>query len=117
MAQLWMIERDVTGWSDEEVEAAGIRAKICAPWYPNMEWVRSYFDREGARTVCFYRAESEGDIRTHALFSGIPCDTVVPVEEVLPSDLEDPTPELAADLRQAFESADARQPAAPSPSG
>ncbi len=116
MTQLWMIERDVTGWSDEEVEAAGIRAKICAPWYPNMEWVRSYFDREGARTVCFYRAESEGDIRTHALFSGIPCDTVVPVEEVLPSDLEDPTPELAADLRHAFESAEALQPAAPSPS-
>lgn len=91
-----MIERNVAGWSDEDVEAAGIRAKICAPWYPNMEWIRSYFDREGARTVCFYRAESEGDIRTHALFSGLPCDTVVRVDEVLPSDLEDPTPDVVA---------------------
>ena len=97
MSQLWMIEREVTGWSDEDVEAAGIRAKLCVLWYPNMEWIRSFFDREGERTMCFYRAESEADIRSHALATGLPCGIVSPVEEVLPSDLDEPAPEAVAE--------------------
>ena len=97
MAQLWMIERDVSGWRDEDIEAAGLRAKLCVLWYENMEWVRTYVDREGERTLCFYRAESEADIRTHALAAGLPCGTVIPVEEVLPTDLDEPSPtEVAA---------------------
>lgn len=104
MAQLWMIERDVTGWSDADLEAAAIRAKICAVWYPNMEWIRSFYDREVGRTLCFYRAETEEDIRTHSRASGIPCDRITPVEEILPSDLDEPTPELAASLGHSLRS-------------
>lgn len=97
MAQLWMIERDVATWTDEDVEAAGLRAKICVLWYPNMEWVRTFYEREGERLLCIYRAESETDIRTHALAAGLPCGTVLPVDEVLPSDLDEPTLEAVAD--------------------
>ena len=91
MSTLWMIERDMTGWTDEDIDAAGIRAKMCVLWYPNMEWVRSFLDRDGERTICLYRAETEADIRQHADTAGLPCGTVIPVEEVLPSDIDEPT--------------------------
>ena len=97
MAQLWMIERDVADWTDGDVAAAGIRAKMCVLWYPNMEWQRSFYDRDGERLLCVYRAESEADIRTHALAAGLPCGVVLPVDEVLPSDLDEPTPEQVAE--------------------
>lgn len=89
MAQLWMIERDITGWTDDELEAGGIRAKICALWYPNLEWIRSFVDREGARTICLYLADTAADIRLHSEASGLPCNSVVPVAEVLPTDLDE----------------------------
>jgi len=97
MAQLWMIERDVSGWSDEDVETAGLRAKLCVLWYPNMEWVRSFYDRDAQQITCIYRAETEADIRMHALAAGLPCGAVAPIEEVLPTDLDDPTPDEVAE--------------------
>jgi Protein of unknown function (DUF4242) len=102
MARLWMIERDFTGSSDDELEAAGLRAKLCATWYPEMEWVRSFYDREAQRTLCYYWADSEEDIRTHAASSGIPCGRVTPVEEILPTDLSEPTAEMAAAYEHAL---------------
>ncbi len=101
MAQLWMIERHIAGWTDDELEAGGIRAKICALWFPNLEWVRSFHDREGARTICIYRADTEADIRRHALASGLPCNSVMPVGEVLPTDLDEGTYEDVAALEAA----------------
>lgn len=91
MSKLWMIERDVPGWTDEDVGAAGVRAKMCLLWYPNMEWQRSLFDRENERIICVYEAESEEDIRHHAVTAGLPCGHVTPVDQLLPSDLPDPT--------------------------
>lgn len=93
MAQLWVIERDVAGWTEDELQAAGIRAKMCVRWYADMEWVRSFYDIEGARSLCVYRADNEQDIRRHSLASGLPCGVVLPVEEVLPSDVGGPAPE------------------------
>jgi hypothetical protein len=61
-----------------------------------MQWLRTFHDRESERLLCIYRSESETDIRTHALAAGLPCDTVIPVDEVLPSDLDEPAPEDVA---------------------
>lgn len=91
MSKLWMIERDVVDWTDEDVAAAGIRAKMCVLWYPNMEWQRSFFDRDGDRLLCIYQAETEEDVRQHSEAAGLPCGTVIPIDEVLPGDLDEPT--------------------------
>src|SRR5690606_34998695 len=29
----YLIERDVSGWTAEEIDVAGLRAKMCAPWF------------------------------------------------------------------------------------
>lgn len=97
MAQLWVIERDMESWSDEDIEAGGIRAKMCVLWYPNMKWIRTFHDREGERTLCIYEAASEADIRTHALAAGLPCGNVIPVDELLPGDLDEPVAEARAE--------------------
>lgn len=81
----------MTDWTDEDVAAAGLRAKMCVIWYSNMEWQRSLFDRDSERLLCVYQAESEEDIRQHAVSAGLPCDTVTLVEEVLPTDIDEPT--------------------------
>lgn len=91
MTRLWTIERAVPGWTDEDVAAAGLSAKMCVLWYPNMSWIRSLYDREGERLLCVYEAENEEDIRQHAVAAGLPCDVVTPVDEVLPADLGEPT--------------------------
>lgn len=91
MSKLWMIERDVVDWTDEEIAAGGVRAKMCILWYSDMQWIRSFFDREAERLMCIYQAESEEDLRTHAEMAGLPCGSVIPVDEVLPSDLDEPT--------------------------
>ena len=91
MSKLWIIERDVADWTDEDVAAVGLRAKMCVLWYPNMEWVRSFLDRDSDRLLCIYRAETEEDVRKHAEAAGLPFGTVIPVDEVLPADLDEPT--------------------------
>jgi hypothetical protein len=91
MSKLWMIERDITDWSDDDVVAGGVRAKMCVLWYPDMQWVRTFFDREAERLICIYRAESADDVRKHAEMAGLPCSSIVPVDEVLAADLDDPT--------------------------
>lgn len=87
MTRLWMIERDVAGWTEEDLEAAAIRATMGVHFFEDMEWVRSYYDRGGERTICIYRAVSEEDVRKHATHCGLPCGLVLPVEEILPGEI------------------------------
>jgi hypothetical protein len=87
---LWLIERDLTGWSEQDRDAGGLQAKLCTYWYPEMTWLRSYFDRDTAHMTCLYQARSEQDIRDHARVAGIPCDRVHRVEEIDPALVEEP---------------------------
>lgn len=87
---LWLIERDMTGWSREQRDAAGIQAKMCVLWYQEMSWLRSYFNEETGWMTCIYAARSAEDIRAHARAAGIPCNAIHPVDEVLPEQVEDP---------------------------
>ncbi len=55
---LYLIERDFTDSTQEELGAATIRAKMCTPWYEGMEWIRSYYESALERTLCIYRVAS-----------------------------------------------------------
>lgn len=87
---LWIIERDMAGWTDEELDAAGIQAKLCILWYPGMQWIRSYYHRETGLMTCLYEARSEDDIRRHAHGANLPCDAIRLVEEIDPALVEEP---------------------------
>ncbi len=93
---LYLIERDFTDSTQEELGAATIRAKMCTPWYEGMEWIRSYYESALERTLCIYRANSEEDIRTHASVAGLPCGNVTLIDEILPADVDAPTEEQPA---------------------
>ncbi len=95
--QLWMIERNVAGWSDDELAAAGLRAKMCLGWYPDVFWVRSYIDRQRELVTCIYLAESEQALREHAKTAALPCDGVWPVEEVDPNEVAVADAKVVAD--------------------
>ena len=82
---LYLIQRDVSGWSEADLDSAGIRSKICTRWYEGMRWVHSYYDRARGLTFCIYEAAREDDLRIHAAHAGIPCDVITEVELIDPS--------------------------------
>ena len=81
---LFKIRRDVGDITQEEMDAAALRAILCAPQFPGMRWHRSYWDREAGRVDCLYEALTLRDIEEHARVSRIPCDEIRPVDEMLP---------------------------------
>ena len=82
---LYRVVRPMGGPVDEsEIEASAYRANSCVANFKSMEWTRSYLDRESWTFSCYYRANSEADIREHARLSQIPCDTVTEVDEYTP---------------------------------
>jgi hypothetical protein len=83
----YLIERDISGWTDEDLDAAGLRAKMCAPWFEHLNWIISYRDRARELLYCIYDAENEEQVRSHSKFSGIPLEAVRPVEEIDPNEI------------------------------
>lgn len=81
---LYTIVRDVTGLSDGEIDAAAIRAVICAFEYPGFRWIRSYLDRDKQELLCLYEAQDIAQIREHAERSRIPAGEIREVEQLLP---------------------------------
>jgi hypothetical protein len=81
---LFHIRRDIGQISQEELDAAAVRAILCAPQFTGMKWQRSFLDRKAGRLDCYYEAASASDVRDHARVARIPCDDVWEVEEVLP---------------------------------
>lgn len=81
---LYRIRRDVGQLSQEEMDAAAFRAIVCAPQFPGLTWIRSYWDREQGRVDCIYDALDPEQIEEHARTARIPCDEVRLVEEVMP---------------------------------
>ena len=105
---LYIIERDFTEYSQDEFEAAALRSKMCVLWVDGLEWIRSYHDAAGKRTLCIYRADNEEDVRTHAHISGIPCGNILPVEELTPDMIDAPTERTEATVEAQLATIDAR---------
>lgn len=88
---MFAIERDLTGWTDEEIDASIRRAQMCAFFFSEFRWHRSFLDRERQQTTCYYEAKHEADIREHARLADLPCDAVQLVDQVVPDDFDRPT--------------------------
>lgn len=85
---LFQVHRDITGWTEEDLDAAAIRTQTCAAWFDGMRWIRSFLNPVDEALVCYYEAASEADIRSHAAAADVPCGRVVEVREVVPLELE-----------------------------
>ena len=81
---LYRVERQMPTVGDEEIDAAAFRAVTCLALFPDVRWVRSYFDREAFHFTCYYEAPNTEDIRKHAQVARIPCDAIAEVAEFLP---------------------------------
>ena len=81
---LFKVRRDVGEMTQEDMDAAGFRAIVCAPQFPGLKWHRSYWDKAQGRLDCIYEAETQGQLEEHARVSRIPCDEIREVAEVLP---------------------------------
>jgi hypothetical protein len=85
----YKVERDVSGWSEDDLWAAALRATICAHWYEEMRWLTSYLDVERQRLSCIWDARSEEDVRAHAWSSGLPVTDVRAVRTIAPAALSE----------------------------
>lgn len=81
---LFAIRRNVGPMSRDDVDAAGLRAIICAAAFTGLRWRRSYWDPERGEIRCYYDARNARDIEEHSLRAAIPCDEIVEVNELLP---------------------------------
>lgn len=81
---LYRIRRDVGAITQEDMDAAAFRAIVCAPQFPGLQWIRSFWDREAGRLDCVYQADEPAQIEEHAKTARIPCDEIRVVDEVMP---------------------------------
>ncbi len=82
---LYCIHRQVgKSLTQDDLDAAAVRAIMCAPQFPGLKWHRSYWDREQGRLECYYEANTVRDIQEHARVARIPCDDIRLVDEVNP---------------------------------
>jgi hypothetical protein len=81
---LYTIERDFTGFSDEDLNAAAFRALLCLSFFRGLDWVRSFYDPATEQGRCFYEASAANDLKHHAETMAIPIGEVRPVIEVRP---------------------------------
>ncbi len=88
---MFAIERDLTGWTDEDIDASIRRAQMCAFFFSEFRWHRSFLDRDREQSTCYYEAKHEADVREHARLADVPCNAVRRVEQVVPDDYEQPT--------------------------
>jgi hypothetical protein len=89
---LYSIRRPFPGAQPADLDAAGFRALACAPFYPGMRWIRTFWDAERQETLCIYEARSVDDIWRHSEQAGLPCEEVREVTEKLPEELETSSP-------------------------
>jgi hypothetical protein len=66
------------------MDAAAFRAIVCAPQFPGLKWIRSFWDRETGRIDCVYEAADAAQLEEHARTARIPCDEIRLVVEVAP---------------------------------
>lgn len=83
---LFLIRRHVPAATQEDIDAAAVRAIACALEFPGLRWITSYWDRAAEETLCMYEAKSAQEIAEHARRARIACDEVRPVEQFGPID-------------------------------
>lgn len=81
---IYRVRRDIGDISQDDLDAASFRAIVCAPQFPGLRWVRSYWDQEAGRLDCIYEAVDPTQLQEHARVARIPCDAVREVTEMLP---------------------------------
>ena len=81
---LYTIRRKIPDATQEDVDAASLRAIFCAYEYSGLRWLRSFWDRRNQELLCVYEATSPDQVREHSERSRIPCDEVIEVVEFGP---------------------------------
>jgi Nickel responsive protein SCO4226-like len=83
---LFLIRRDLGHVSQEDVDAASIRALSCAYNYDGLRWLTSYWDEPHGQIFCIYEATDEQQIVEHSAQSRIPCNEITAVQQVNPEE-------------------------------
>jgi hypothetical protein len=81
-----MITRNVPGAGRDDVDAASLRAIVCAYEFPGLRWVESFWDEEAGTITCFYEGRDAVEVEEHARRARIPCDVVREVTPFGPGD-------------------------------
>ena len=63
---IYLAHRTVVESSEEDLEAAFVRAKEAADQMPEVRWIRSYYSAEEGKIYCEYEAPSVEAIVEHA---------------------------------------------------
>jgi len=82
---IYLAHRTVVESSEEDLEAAFVRAKEAADKMPEVRWIRSYYSAEEGKIYCEYEAPSVEAIVEHARRAGLTLDSVMVVRELEPS--------------------------------
>jgi hypothetical protein len=77
-----------SGWSSsaELEKSAGVSARVGQEMAGRVRWIRSYVTQEPDHrlgTVCVYQATDPAAVREHAKRASLPCDTVIPVGDLV----------------------------------
>jgi hypothetical protein len=81
---LFQVRRSVAGAEREDIDAGALRALMCAMEFPNMRWVRTYWDRQAGVEFCLFEAERPEHLREHARRARIPDGELRPVQTLEP---------------------------------
>ena len=81
---IYLAHRTVVESSEEDLEAAFVRAKEAADQMPEVRWIRSYYSAEEGKIYCEYEAPSMEAIVEHAQRAGLMLDSVMVVRELEP---------------------------------
>ncbi len=83
---VFLIRRNLGQATQEDVDAASIRALSCVYNYEGLRWVTSYWNAARGIIYCLYEAQNEQQIIEHSAQSRIPCDEITPVQVVNPEE-------------------------------
>jgi hypothetical protein len=81
----YLLFRTVGEPSEEEIEAASLRAIEAAEQMPGVRWIRSYWSFEEGGFYCEYEAPSVESLFEHARRARIPLERVELVRDLEPS--------------------------------
>jgi len=83
----YIIERnmDVSGLTDEDLRAAGLKSIEVISELPGLRWIRSYVSEKEGKIYCEYESPNPELIREHARRLGVPADRISEIKmEVSP---------------------------------
>ena len=82
----YVIERNVLGITEEELQAAGKRSTKVLESMPEVTWIKSYISVAEGKIYCEYEAPNPEAIIEHGKRANLPVDKITRVEmEVEPS--------------------------------